>query len=477
MHSRVLSLFYLLLIPLSMSGQSTEVWTLQRCIDHALEKNLQIRQSELNVDMAKSQQQQSAAGFFPSLNGSASQNHYYGRSIDPFTNTFTTNEVRSNSFVLSSSVSLFEGFQLQNTLRQSNLNYLSSRQDLKKVENDISLNVATLYLQVLYNQELIKVSTDQAEASRLQRTKIARMEELGAASRGNLLEMESQLSTDELRLIQAQAALDQSLLSLTQLLELESSTGFQVDVPLALIPAVQAEVFNVNGLYAAALNSQPEIKSAEFKVSSAEKGLRIAQGGRYPRLFMSGNLNTNFSTSSKDITGYTIGFPSSVFSGYTSNGDSVYTIVANTTPILEQTPFSDQLNNNLSKSFGFTLQVPLFNGWSVRNNVTRSRINLEQSKLNNEITRKNLYKSVQQAVNDALAAQKKFEASGKSAATLKETYEYNRQRFDVGLISSYEFLTAKNNYARAEADVLQAKYDYIFKLKILDFYQGKSLTF
>lgn len=456
---------------------NAQTWNLQQCIDHALENNLQVRQAELNTELSKSLRDQSIAGFLPSLNGSASQNHYFGRSIDPITNAFTTNEVRSNSFNLSSSLSVFEGFQLQNTLRQSSLSFLSSRYDLQKIRNDISLNVVTLYLQALYTKELELAASEQLEATRFQKDRVNRMFELGSLSKSALLEIEAQFAADELRQIQARNNYEQSLLNLAQLLELPSVKDFSIQDPMLSDPSLPAEALTTEKVYAQALGTQPEIMSYDLKAQSAQKGLAVARGGRYPRLLVTGNINTNFSTSGQEITGYNVGIPSSVFSGFTSSGDSVYSIVPNTTPIFERTAFRDQLDNNLSRAVGFSLQIPIFNGWAVKTNVSRARINLEQARLNLDQTKKNLYKSVQQAVLDAAAASQKFNASKKSNAAQEESYKINSQRFELGLVSSYEFLQAKNLLAASRAELLQSKYDFIFRLKVIDFYMGKKLTF
>ena len=474
---RFIGNFLLFLLLGCTAANAQGPWTLQQCIDYALEHNLQVKQSDLNMQSSKTQVDQSFAGFFPSLNGNASHNYYYGRSIDPYTNAFTTQQVQSNSFGLSSSISIFEGLQLQNSLKQSKLLYLGSQYDLKKIRNDIALNVVSAYLQVLYSKEILSFTTDQVDASRKQRDKINRMMELGSVSKGNSLEMESQLAADESRLAQAQSSADQAMLTLTQLLELDSTKNFSVVSPDINAPLLNADAMNSEIIYAAALTNQPDIKAAEYKLAASEKGLSISRGALYPRLFASGNLSTNYSTSSKDVTSYTIGIPTSSFSGFTSNGDSVYSIVPNVTPNFSNTPFRDQINNNLGKSVGFSLQVPLFNGWATRASIKRSKINLEQSRLGYETTKKNLYKSVQQAVLDGLSAYRQNEASQKSVSAMEEAFAFNQQKFDLGLISSFDYLQAKNNLAKAKADLLQAKFDYIFRLKILDFYQGKSLTF
>ena len=472
---RFLLLFFFIACFSASNGQTP--WSLQQCIDRADAYNIQIKLSELSTENSKVTVDQNVASLFPSLNASASQNYFFGRSIDPYTNTFTTQQVRNNSFSLSSSVSLFEGFQLQNNLKQSRLSYLSAQNDLKKVKNDISLNVVTYYLQVLYNQELLDITNHQVAVSDTQRYRMKRMYELGAASKGNYLELESQYAQEQVRFVQAKAQVDQSVLSLTQLLELDTVKDFTIVRPDVIVPTFNAQLVNVDAVYNIALTTQPEIKSSEYKVYSSEKGLASARGGRSPRLFVSGSLSTNYSTSSQEIIGYDVLPPSSRFSGYTSSGDSVFSLIPNSTPLVSKTPFSDQFSNNLGKSVGITLQLPLINGWAVHSNIKRAKINVEQSKLNLEQSKKTLYKSVQQAVADAMASYNKYDAGQRSVDALQETFKYNKQRFAEGLINAYDYLLAKNNFDKAQADLIQAKYDYIFRLKILDFYQGKPLSF
>jgi outer membrane protein len=377
---------------------------------------------------------------------------------------------------LNSNLTLFEGFQLQNSLKESKLNYLSSQNDLKKIQNDITLNVVNYFLQVLYNDELYKITRDQFSASATERDRMKRMFELGSVNKGNYLDLESQTATDEVKMVQAQSQYDQSLLALAQLLELDTLKNFSILQPDVAIPVFDSSKAEVNAIYGIALKTQPDVKSSEYKMHSAEKGLSVAKGALYPRLYLNGSVSTNYSTSSKDIQ-YIEQPPVKTISGFTSGGDTVFTYLPSTTTVISDAPFKDQFNNNLGKTFGFTLQVPLFNGLITQTNISRARINLEQSRLNNELTRKNLFKSVQLAVADAFAGYKKYKASERSVDALQENFNYNQQRIDLGLINTYDYLFSKNNLANAKANLLQAKYDYIFKIKILDFYQGKPLTF
>ena len=309
-----------------------------------------------------------------------------------------------------------------------------------------------------------------------QRDRMKRMYEVGSVNKGNYLDLESQYATDELKYIQAKSQYDQSLLSLTQLLELDTIKNFSIVKPDVSLPLLDSNLVKVQPIFETALRNQPDIKSAEYKMLGAEKGLSVARGGLYPRLFLSGSIGTNYSTSNKNVT-YVELPPTRTFAGVTNSGDSVYTYLPNATPVFSDSPFKDQIDKNLGKSIGFTLQIPLFNGWSARSNISRSKINLEQNRLNNELTRKNLYKSIQQAVADALASGKKLTASERSVDALQENFTYNQQRMDLGLINTYDYLISKNNLANAQASLLQARYDYIFRIKVLDFYQGKPLTF
>ncbi|HLG33369.1 MAG TPA: TolC family protein [Bacteroidia bacterium] len=461
-----------LFVVFSSAVNAQKVWTLQECVDHALKNNIQVKQAELNTDLADVTKDQSLFNMFPSLNSGASHSYYFGRSVDPTTYQFTTNEIRSSNFSLTSSLAIFEGFQLQNSLKQSKLNYLSAKFDLEKIRNDISLNVVTFYLQVLYNRDLLNQAKEQVEASKVQRDRLKEMENVGAASRGSFLDMEAQFATDELRLVNAQSQYDAAVLSLAQLLELTTVTGFSVDTLSFPAPLVDYSSLNVSFIYETALKTQPDIRSSEYKVESASKGLSIARGASYPRLTLSGSISSAYSSSRERVT--SLAYDTTLF-GFTQSLEPVYTL--DYIPAYEKTPFSDQLDENLSKSVGLNLVIPLFNGLQTRSGIRRAKIYLRQAQLNDESTRKSLFKSVQQAVNDVASANNRFSAARKSADALSESFDFNKQKFDLGMLNSFDFLVSKNNFTKSQSDLLQAKYDLIFKLKILDFYMGKPLTF
>lgn len=428
-------------------GQKT--WTLRECIDYALENNITVKQNEINSELNEIITLQNKMSLLPNLNASVGRNYNFGRTIDPFTNQFTTQQVESDNWSLSSNMTLFNGFSLQNTLKQSQLNYLAGKSDLQKVKNDISLNVITSYLQVLYAKEQLNVADGRVEQATQQRDRVNRMVESGLMVRGNLLDATSQLSNEELSKITAENQLMTAKLTLTQLLQLPTPDGFEVEDPAVQIPTSSITDLQPAQIYDLGLKSLPEIKAADTRVQSAEKGVSIAKASFYPRLTAFGQLSSFYSSSSKKFTG---------------GG-------------LEDNPYKDQLDENYNKAFGLSLSIPIFNGLSSQSNVKRAKLNLENSRYAAQLTRNQVYQSIQQAHSDAIAAKKRYDATSKSLSAFEEAYQYSEKRFNAGLINSLEFLTANNNLTRTKVELLQAKYDYIFRLKVLDFYAGNPLTF
>ena len=461
-----------LLSNVTVYGQKT--WTLRECVDYAIENNLTVKRNEVSVGLNELNVIQNKYALLPSLNASAGRNWNFGRTIDPYTNLFTTQQVASDNLSLSSNVTLFSGFQLRNTLKQSQLDYLAGQADLLKIKNDISLNVVSAYLQVLYAKEQLKVANARVEQSRQQRDRVKRMVEVGTMVQGNFLDAESQLSNEELSLITAENQLATSRLSLTQLLQLPTPDGFEVQDPAVELQDASVAAMSPAQIYDLALKALPEVKAAELRITSAEKGISIAKGGMYPRLTAFGQLSSFYSSSSKKVSGITYnGFEPN--GSITSAGDTVLSPSFST--LLENNPYNDQLDQNLNKAVGVSLTIPLFNGLSTRTNVKRSKLNYENAKLSADQTRNAVYQSIQQAHTDATAAKKKYDAAAKNVSSFEEAFQYSEKRFNAGLLNSLEYLTATNNLTRVKIELLQAKYDYIFRLKVLDFYAGNPLTF
>ena len=459
---------------LSISAFPQKAWTLRECVDYGILNNLTVKQNEISSELSRLTYDEDKFSMLPGLNASAGRNWNYGRTIDPNTNTFTTQQVQSDNLSLNANVTIFSGFQMQNTLKQSRLNYYASMTDVQKIKNDISLNVVSAYLQVLYAKEQLKVADARVKQAIESRDRVSKMVTAGTMVQGNLLDAESQLATEELSKITADNQLANARLSLTQLLQLQSPEGFDVMDPAVEVPSGDVTAMSPAQIYDLALKSLPEVKSADTRILSAEKGVSIARGSFMPRLTAFGSLSSFYSSSAKQFK--TADFQGFLPSGdITSGGDTVLSPYFST--VLENKPYGDQLDENYNKAFGISLSIPIFNGLNNHRNLTRARLNLENAKFTAQQTRNQVYQSIQQAHTDAVAAKKKYDAMQRSIQAFEEAYTYAEKRFNAGLTNSLEFLTATNNLTRTRVELLQAKYDYIFRLKVLDFYAGNPLTF
>ena len=451
------TLFFLcfVLSATAIFGQKT--WSLEDCLRYAQDNNMTIKKAYLNTEISKQNYFQSKMALLPNLNGNVSDNTNFGRNIDPVTNQINIDRVRNNNFSLSSSVTLFNGFQNINSIRKSNFDYLSSKYDAEKIANDISVNIVTAYLQLLYNSDLVEVNEQKVSISELQVERISKMVEVGSLPKGDLLNTESQKAQEELQLINAQNQRDIAKLNLMQLLDLPVSESFAI----AQLDVEVDENYNSlanDAIYSLAVESLPEVKSAETKLKSSERSLAISQGIRSPRLSMSASVGTAYSDASKRLAPY----------------DS---LALPLTPVYEDYPFQDQFDDNVNQSISLSLSIPIFNNWQANASVSKAKIGVLQAEYGLQEAKNNLRKTIEQAQNDALSAQKKYIASKKYVEYQQESFQYTQDKYDLQLLNSYDYNNAKNTLFRAETDLLQSKYDYLFKTKMLDFYMGKPLTF
>ena len=471
-------LFFLLGISISTSSfaqpEMGESWSLQQCIEYALVNNLSIKQSELTRKLSEAEYLQSKMNLFPTLNGNISHSYNFGRTIDPFTNQFATDQVLSQNFSLSAGLLLFNGFQNQNNIKQQKYNLLASQQDLEKMKNDISLSIATAYLQILFAEELVFNATGQVATTKQQVERTKKLVDAGSLAKSLLYDIEAQMATEELNLVNAENQLTMAYLNLAQMLELENVKEFKIVRPNLDAPDASVLSMSAEQIFQLAMTGMPEIKSSEFKVKSSERGLKAAQGGLYPRLTLSGAFGTGYSGANKDYT-YTPTLSWDTTTYFTSGGDFVLSPAFSTTS--QTKDFSTQIDDNLNKSVGLHLTIPLFNNLNSRTTVQRSKINMMNVRLQYEQTRNTLRKNIQQAYADAFASLKKYQASQKSLSALEESFRYTEQKFTENMINSFDYADAKNRLSRTRSEMLQAKYDFFFKIKVLEYYQGKPLKF
>jgi len=447
----------LLLIPGRLAAQQ-KLWTLEECIMYAIDNNITIKQQVIMTEMQKNTLDLSKLNLLPTLNGSASHNYSFGRALDQTTYQFTNNQtVQSNNFYLGGSLVLFSGLQNMNSIKRNTYNLLSSEEDLKNIKDNIALTVALDYLQILLDKELVMATDEQLQITLQQIEKTRKLVDAGSSARGNLLQIEAQAAQEEVQLINVKNQLDISYLNLTQLLELKTPSGFEVTVPQISLDSNTVISGSIDEIFTIAENTRPEIKSSEYKLASSRYALKVAQGGRSPRLSMSHSFSTGYSDARKKMLGYdTTKFPPVALYGKYS--------------------FADQVNDNINYGLGFSLSIPILNGWQVNKNIANSKLNIQNSEYALEASKKTLYKSIQQAFADANAALKKYNASKKAVTSSEESFRYSEQKFNVGMVTPVDYNAAKTQLLKAKSDLAQAKYQYLFKIKVLDFYKGIPLS-
>ncbi|HNV95918.1 MAG TPA: TolC family protein [Bacteroidales bacterium] len=450
-----------------------EKWSLERCILYALENNVQIKLQELNKKSSEAAFLKNKTMFLPTINANANQGYTVGHSVDPLTNEFAESNVKSNNFSLSSNWTLFNGFQNVNNLKQSYFNLQASLMDLEKAKNDISLNVASFYLQILLADELLQVAYNQKELSKTQVDRTKKLYAAGSVAQGTYLEMESQLASDEMQFVSAQNSLDLAKLNLVQLLDLGINDSIEIEKPILTDPDTLFPAINPQQIYEDAKRNLPTIRSVEYKMLAAQKGLAVARGYRSPRISLGGSYATGYSSQRKSITDVSLDNP--YISGFAVDGSgNQYPVYSYSMKYNYQTTdFNQQLKDNISKSLSINLTIPIFNNWQANYAVSSAKINALNSKYQYEIADKQLVKEIRQAYNDAVAAFKKYVAAKKAEKASSESFKYTEQRFNVGLANTYDYNLSKTNLMRAQSEVIKSKYEYTFKLKILDFYSGK----
>ena len=417
-----------------ISIQAQQIWSLEDCIDYALKNNISLKQSELNIELNKNEYFQSKMELLPSVNISNSLSNNRGRYINPFTNEFDEEVSSSLNLSYNSNFSLFNGFKNINQIKKAANESLKSIYDLESAQNDLISSIALSYLQILFNEELYQTSESQLDLTKNQENRIKTLVEAGSIAQGELLNIQSQLALEEQQLIQAENQLNLSKLQLAQLLELNQYENLNVLKLDIKVPIFKIQN-NINTDYAIALNTQSSIKSSELQINSAIYDLKIAKANYLPNLSIGHRISTL----------------------YLDNVDDMFT-------------FNEQLENNQQSAIYLSLNIPIFNKWSVRNSVAQSKIQIENSQLNAQQAKNQLRKNMEQAYADQLAAYKKYQATQKAVIAFKEAFTYINERYELGMVNSYEFNESKNKLITAESDELRAKYDLIFKVKLYEFY-------
>jgi len=451
----LISIFTCLLFSQGLVFSQEKTWSLEECIIYAIENNIQIKQQGIQTKYQKNSLDLSKYKLLPTINGSATHNYSFGRALDQTTYQYTDQQsVQSNNFYIGGSLNLFNGLQNYNTIKKSEYELLAGEQDLQNIKDNIALSVALDYLQILLNKELVVATENQLKITQQQIEKTRKLVVAGSVAKGNLLQIEAQAAQEELQLINIINQLDISYLNITQLLELDSPEGFEVVIPEI---SIDTNIFisgNINEIFVTAQATRPEVKSSELSLTASEYDLKIARGSRSPRL----SMNHSFST------------------GYSNIRQKILGIDPVTGPVYGKYSFADQFNDNINYGIGFSLNIPILNGWQINKSISNSMLSVENKRYALEGTKKQLYKSIQKAYTDALAALKKYNASIKAVASTEESFRYTEQKFNVGLVTPVDYNAGKTQLLNSQSDMAQAKYEFIFKTKVLDFYKGVPLN-
>ncbi|MGI9190613.1 MAG: TolC family protein [Chitinophagaceae bacterium] len=453
-------------------AQST-TWRLEDCIQHARANNLQVREAELNTRMNAITEQQVKFGQLPSLNADASLGESYGRSIDPTSNQFVTQGFMYNSLGVSSQALLFGWFQKKYQREQSRLNSLATQAQYDQLQDDIALNVATGYLRVLMAREQVNIAQAQLELDKKQFEQTRSFVKAGKLPELNAVQLEAKLSGDSATVIGAETEARLALLQLQVLLNLNYNTPFDISAPSseALAEQLSWNDLNSENIYTLATQRLNRMKYHQFAIASAEKNVGIAKASRYPSLSAFANLGTNYSSNVKDVIGQTYVGEESL--GTISIGGTPYPV---TRPSYEfdfkTRQLFTQYGNNLRVNAGLGLSVPLFNGLAARSSVQKAGLGLQRAQIQQESEQQRLRQDVVTAYEQARAARQKWVAMQHAENSALQALNYALKRYEVGLISTFDYTTTQNAYYTARVNALSALYDMVFKRKVLDYYMG-----
>ena len=472
-----LSLILLFSFILSVQSQETNPdikrWTLRECVDYAIENNISVKQSENNIALAEVDKRAAIGNFIPNLNFSSSAAWNSGLTTDATTGVLINQTTQTTNGGFSSGVAIYRGLRNQNELRRAELSILASQYQLDKMKDDISLFVINAYLEVLFSKEAVNVAIPQVEITQEQLTRTSQLVDAGTIPRGDLLDVEATLANDEQNLIITENRVRLAKISLAQLLQLEDYDSFDIaDEEIETLPLINLPEYSVDMIYEKALETRNEIKVAKTNIEIAESDVKLAKGALQPTL--SGFYNWNSRYSDRDrIVGTAIdpNNPTVVIGQVETTGDNV--ISPNFGPVLGPADdFFGQINDNKGSAFGLSLQIPILNGFSASNTVRRAKINFDQQKYQLEQEELDLEKIIHQVYTDAVGALKLYDATKRSLEAREVSFEYAQERFDVGVLNSFDYSQIKNRLVTANSDFLRAKYDFIFRVKLLEYYYG-----
>jgi len=479
--NKLLTLLFIVAVHFSAYSQDN-VYSLDECIKIAFENNLNVQRSKLDQQNSEINLSQAKMSRLPDLNLGASYGSNWGRSIDPTTNTFLTRKINAAGLSGQSNVTLYSGFQITNSIKQSIIDLEAGRQDLEKTKNDVTLSVANLYLNVIFNEELQSNAEVQLNSTNEQLDRTSKLVDAGALPVTNLLDLQAQQATNELNLINAENNYNLAILQLKQALLISANDPFEIEVPEIDVESLDLVTFDPGEVYKLAEKNQPEINSAELRIRSAEMGMKISKSAYYPTLSFRGSFSTNYSGAANRARSFYDG--STIIDtpiGFLESDPNELVLAPIEYPNEVSTDpdftMSEQFNENLSKYLGLSLSIPVFNKWRTKSSVQRSILTRKMAEINAAEVKYSLRQTIETAYNNFSSASKSYSASQKQVKALEESFRVIESQYNLGAVNFVDYQVSVNNLFMARSDLLRAKYDYIFKSKVLDFYMGKPLSF
>lgn len=456
-----------------------EVWSLKKCVEYAQTNSLTVKQADLTIRNNALSEEGAKAERLPSVNANMNVGAQLGRTIDPTTNEFRNDATAFNSMQLNADMILYNGNRINNSIEQSKIDIAAAKADAKQIQNDISLSVATAYLNILFAKEQLSNAKNRLELTKAQLEQTDKLIKAGTLPAADRLEIVSAMAQDEQAIITQQNNLDIGYLNLKNLLELPPNTDIEIESPPSLenLPAFISPDVTFDNVYQQALSSQPQIQAGDLRLKSADLGVKIAKAQTLPRLVLFGGLTSNYSSQARDFDN-----PTSITPFFR---DPVPVIIDDVPRTIQTQGFDlefpkftyfEQIERNFGQNFGVSLNIPIYNNGTARIAMERAELSKLQNEVSNKQIKQQLRSDVQTAIANAKAARKQLTAAEKSVEALEAAYENTGKRYKLGAVNTFDYTTSKNNLDRAQVDLIVAKYDYLFKLKIVDFYQGKTIT-
>lgn len=450
--------------------------SLAKAVDIALLHNLNVKSYQVNLRNAELQYQQSKYNQLPSVNGNINQAASFGRSINPYTNGYDSRNINYNNVGVNANVTIFNGGQLKNSILQNDYNLKATQEDLQAMRENISMQVVLSYLTILNAEDQLAIAKTQTGITKLQMERTQKLVAAGSLPQSNVLDLKAQLANEESNVVSFQSNLDINKLTLLQLLNDSSIADFQLDRISVPVPSSSLYELGITEIYAKALESQPSIKAAEFRVKGADKNIDIAKAFRLPTLSLSGSWSANQSNALKSVQ--YLG-TQDVTLGNVQVGGVNYPIIAQQPKYGEgQTvDYFEQINNTQNKVVSLNLNIPIFAKYQNKTRVSQASLQKESAELEASKARLTLRQNIEQAYVNMTNAAKKYDASVDQVSALEESFRSAESKFSAGTIDFVSYNLQKTNLDKAKLSLVQARYDYVFRTKVLDYYQGKNLTF